>query len=187
LGCNDRFEETARAVISTRLNEVAELRTAIISAEQSQDLHDLRIAAKRLRYSLDMFAVCFPPKTAHEFADRVRDVQDVLGRIHDLDVLNELLHQELRSLDDHTRENVVERLQSSPAGVERDVLLRSALRRDAQRGARAGLYRIIAAKLDERARKYDEFAALWDVWERDDVVGQIRAMISIPVVDAGSP
>src|SRR4051794_7976815 len=48
--------------------------------------HDMRIAAKRLRYVLEVTGFCFgrPADTARR---RARDLQDILGEIHDCDVM----------------------------------------------------------------------------------------------------
>jgi CHAD domain len=186
LECGATFAETARAVLAARLDEVAQIRTAITGAGQSEDLHDLRIAAKRLRYSLETFEACFPSKAAHTWANRVRDLQDVLGRIHDLDVLMALLTDRLRDLDDRERKRVIALLRSSMDGPERELLLHAALYDDLQRETRAGLYRVVGLKLDERKRRYEDFTELWSTWEREDVFGQIHGMISGQEADASS-
>jgi hypothetical protein len=172
------LRDTARLVIGARLDELEELRTRITDEEQSEALHDLRIAAKRLRYGLEMFAVCFSPKSAQKSADRVRELQDLLGRIHDLDVFTELLETRLRELDSRVRADTIVAVRSAPRGPERDAALRVALRRDTTRGARAGLYRVIAAKADERATRYDEFLRLWHAWEDEQFVESVRETIA---------
>lgn len=186
LECGATFAETARAVLAARLDELAQIRTTIAGADQSEDLHDLRIAAKRLRYSLEMFDVCFPSNAARGWANTVRDLQDVLGRIHDLDVLTTLLTDRLRDVDDREREHVIGILRSSRDGPERESLLRAAIYDGAQQESRAGLYRVVGLKLDERRRRYGEFIELWSRWEREDVLGQVRRMISGQKTDASS-
>ena len=52
------------------------------------ELHALRISCKRLRYSLELFAPALPKlKSA---AERLRQLQDELGEVHDCDVLLQL-------------------------------------------------------------------------------------------------
>ena len=48
-------------------------------------LHDMRIAAKRLRYILEVTGPCFGPY-AGSAVKLVKDLQDLLGEIHDCDV-----------------------------------------------------------------------------------------------------
>jgi hypothetical protein len=49
------------------------------------ELHDMRIAAKRLRYVLELTAPCFGAY-ATTATKHVKDLQDLLGEIHDCDV-----------------------------------------------------------------------------------------------------
>jgi CHAD domain-containing protein len=55
------------------------------------ELHEMRIAAKRLRYTLEIFQDAFQnPAEAEllaEFLTSVRDLQEILGELHDADVL----------------------------------------------------------------------------------------------------
>ena len=49
-------------------------------------MHDMRIAAKRLRYVLELVGFCFGEVGA-EAQSRARELQEVLGEIHDCDVM----------------------------------------------------------------------------------------------------
>jgi CHAD domain len=53
-------------------------------------LHNLRIAAKRLRYTLEIFEDVLPP-TVQAMADELAQIQDELGALHDSDVMIALL------------------------------------------------------------------------------------------------
>jgi inorganic triphosphatase YgiF len=46
--------------------------------------HDVRIAAKKLRYSAEAFASLFPEKAVRRFVGRMKDLQDELGALNDL-------------------------------------------------------------------------------------------------------
>lgn len=83
---------TARDVIDrivrTRREEAVELSTAVDSREM-QELHDFRIACKRLRYALERFCKRVPEWKAP--AARLAEIQDALGEAHDRDVLLTIL------------------------------------------------------------------------------------------------
>lgn len=61
-------------------------------------LHDLRIAFKRLRYTVDSFTDVLGTG-ANAFIDQVKDVQDYLGRMNDIVVASEALNK-LKKLDE---------------------------------------------------------------------------------------
>ncbi len=61
--------------------------------------HDMRIAAKRLRYVLEATGFCFG-KPAAGARRAARDLQDLLGEIHDVDVMLPRLAEHRRSMRD---------------------------------------------------------------------------------------
>jgi CHAD domain-containing protein len=74
----------AERIMRTRLDEMLALAPAALDPTASAAQHDLRIAAKRVRYVLEIFGPCFgsEAKTARDAAKRL---QGVLGEIHDCD------------------------------------------------------------------------------------------------------
>ena len=68
-----------------RLDELCSFMPRAADPEQVVALHDMRIAAKRLRYILELTAPCFGPY-AEKAGKLAKDVQDLLGEIHDCDV-----------------------------------------------------------------------------------------------------
>ena len=92
-----RLDENAARIVLVRLDEVRELAPKALAPDAGEAQHDLRIAAKRLRYVLEITGFCF-----HEPADsarkRARDLQEVLGDIHDCDVMLPLVLDQLDAL-----------------------------------------------------------------------------------------
>jgi CHAD domain-containing protein len=76
----------AERIVRTRLGELRSLAPAALEPSASTAQHDMRIAAKRLRYVLETAGPCFgaEAKAAREAAKRL---QGVLGDIHDCDVM----------------------------------------------------------------------------------------------------
>ena len=78
--------DNAERIVRLRLNELCAFVPAALDVEEVEALHDMRIAAKRLRYVLEVTArSCFGPY-ARTAAKRTRDLQDLIGEIHDCDV-----------------------------------------------------------------------------------------------------
>ena len=78
--------DNAARIIRVRLDEMRSFAPAALESERIRDQHDMRIAAKRLRYVLETTEFCFgkPAQTARR---RARDLQDLLGELHDCDVM----------------------------------------------------------------------------------------------------
>lgn len=73
-------------IVTVRLDEVRGFAEAALSPDASETQHNLRIAAKRLRYVLEIFAPCLggEGKAARDAAKRL---QSVLGDLHDCDLM----------------------------------------------------------------------------------------------------
>ncbi|HSC45274.1 MAG TPA: CHAD domain-containing protein [Candidatus Acidoferrum sp.] len=79
--------DAARCLALERLEDAQELHRRAMRTESPGPWHTLRIGVKRFRYTVESLA----PALHARWADSLKDVQDVLGDIHDLDVLQELV------------------------------------------------------------------------------------------------
>ncbi len=82
----------AAEMIEARLDEMLEWEPHLAFADHAREHHDLRKAAKRLRYAMEIFAPVYATYTTlgQQFAGALECIQEVqwrMGRIHDLDVL----------------------------------------------------------------------------------------------------
>jgi CHAD domain len=89
-------------IVATRLDELCAFIPRALDPARVKALHDMRIAAKRLRYILEVGAEpCFGPY-ATTAIKRTKDLQDLLGELHDCDVQLprvRALQDELRAAD----------------------------------------------------------------------------------------
>ncbi len=76
----------AERIVCTRLDELLTLAPAALEPSAATAQHDMRIAAKRLRYVLEIAGPCFGPE-AEAARDAAKRLQGVLGEIHDCDVM----------------------------------------------------------------------------------------------------
>jgi CHAD domain-containing protein len=79
------LRENARRIIDVRAAEVRSFSPGVLDPRNVEDLHDMRIAAKRLRYVLELTEPVFG-EPAEQGAKRAKKLQDLLGEIHDCDV-----------------------------------------------------------------------------------------------------
>jgi len=73
-------------IVSVRVDELRSFAEAALAADASEAQHNLRIAAKRLRYVLEIFASCLGGE-AKAARDAAKRLQSVLGDLHDCDLM----------------------------------------------------------------------------------------------------
>ncbi len=83
------LSETSRIVLRQKLNGVLSSIKKYFTNTSPDNLHNLRIALRRLRYNLEIFITCFDEKEIILFYQKVENLQDVTGNLRDLDVLSE--------------------------------------------------------------------------------------------------
>ena len=76
----------ARRIVAVRTAELYAFLPEALDERAVTALHDMRIAAKRLRYVLELVGFCFG-EVGGEAQGRARELQEVLGEIHDCDVM----------------------------------------------------------------------------------------------------
>lgn len=137
------FAECLESALEVRAGEFARLAERGLAERDLALLHDARIAAKRLRYILELSGPLLGDEAAAG-ARRIRRIQDVLGELNDRVLLLP------RVLDR------IERARADDA---------AALREGAAAAPNRGLYRgleLLAARLTaERESLIDGFADLW--------------------------
>lgn len=95
------LRRNAALILETRLDELRALAATALEPSASTAQHDARIAAKRLRYLLEIVGGCFgdEAEVAHDAAKRL---QGVLGDLHDCDVMLPLAAG-IESLETHLK------------------------------------------------------------------------------------
>lgn len=84
-GKENCFYAQAPSLIAPPLKELLDLSWALEDPSNVSELHQMRIAAKRLRYSMETFVPCFGQALIEKIED-VKLLQEKLGQIHDCDV-----------------------------------------------------------------------------------------------------
>jgi CHAD domain-containing protein len=79
------YLDMARSVILDRLKELEKLSNSLYRPLKPSPLHDMRIAAKRLRYAIELFQVCWGADIV-PFAAETARLQTSLGDLHDCDI-----------------------------------------------------------------------------------------------------
>lgn len=78
------FATVSQEIIRDRLKEFEKRSDGLFKPLDVNALHELRIAAKRLRYAIELLAPCFP-RSISTHAKRAARLQAALGDLHDCD------------------------------------------------------------------------------------------------------
>jgi hypothetical protein len=163
--------ENARRIVQVRVGELLKLGQKALDPADEKSLHDTRIAAKRLRYVLEMHTPVFG-KPAARAAKEARKLQDLLGEIHDCDELLPVVrtHVGRMRLEDAAA------VRAKAGGRANDLdpeLLREAPHRTRYRG-------LEVLDVYTRARRdvlYARFLREWRRLERQDYEAQVEEAV----------
>ncbi|GAC1386922.1 MAG: hypothetical protein NVSMB33_16480 [Ktedonobacteraceae bacterium] len=90
--------KNARIIAKARLEDMYAWAKYVDNPYYVHELHDMRIAAKRLRYTLEIFEEVLPD-ACKPLLKEVEQIQEELGTLHDSDVMIALLRPCLGSQD----------------------------------------------------------------------------------------
>ena len=167
-------------VMSARLRDLVDRfrdRLGRVTSIANQDAaHDVRIAGKRVRYLLEPLATL--PEGA-SLVDRFKRLQDVLGEMHDADVLAGAVAAAMEKAATERGRRVAALVR------EGETLDRAALRRERRRDPMPGLLALAALAQTRRERAWTEFERDW--------LGQAEELLLAPAtqlavaLEASSP
>ncbi len=83
---DDPFRVAAANVVSVRGDELFEQSVNVLDISDIERVHDMRVATRRLRAVLEIFAPCFEPTLHRGVLRDVRSLADALGERRDPDV-----------------------------------------------------------------------------------------------------
>jgi hypothetical protein len=146
-------------VVLVRLEELLDYADALRDPGRVEELHAMRIAAKRLRYTLEIFHPTLAPDAGVLLA-QVEEIQERLGKIHDHDVLVPQLER--------TLEREMER--------EKKRMLKGAP--EAPFLAAEGLVPLIGRLRAEREQMHAAFVAFWDGLPPDTFSDRLTRLVS---------
>ncbi len=159
-------EQNAHCIIRTRLEELYSWAAAADKPYEVHGLHNLRIAAKRLRYTLEIFEDVLP-STGQAITKELAQIQDELGALHDSDVMIALLRLCMGGEDAGVAYEValVEAGKQKSKGklLLKPALVASVLDPEVASSAeqRYGLEQLLRRQLDAREDQYQAFRKHW--------------------------
>jgi CHAD domain-containing protein len=86
LDCGEPFGRAAVRVVEVRCAEVLEHSEGVLDVADIERVHDMRVATRRLRAAMEVFASCFPRKRHKASLQEVKAIAGALGDRRDADV-----------------------------------------------------------------------------------------------------
>ena len=167
--------DNARRVLAVRIAEFYSFQPIVSHPELSEALHDMRISAKRLRYTLELFRSQFG-KAGERQIERVKAIQELLGALHDHDVRIDLIGEELSQLmveqSRKTRSDIADASPNELAAIAAAAL------RPPPDDPRRGLIALLGREHAGRRAAYAQFRELWDTYSGD---GMRRDLVELSV------
>ena len=159
--------ENVERIVRVRLDELCGFMPRAGDPAEVEALHDMRIAAKRLRYILEVTAPCFGDY-ATSAVKATKELQDLLGEIHDCDVQLPDVRRRLARV-------VVEDARAlTAAGAGAADLEPATLREAPHRDAYAGLVALTAYLQARRDLLFGRFLDFWTDLERKGFVARLE-------------
>jgi CHAD domain-containing protein len=81
------YREAAARTVAVRAQELFEHAEGVLDTSDIERVHDMRVASRRLRAVLEIYAPCFPRTQFKPLLKEVKDLADALGERRDPDVL----------------------------------------------------------------------------------------------------
>ena len=166
------LDAALRRIAETRLDELHSFEHAVHDPDAVEDLHDMRIAAKRLRYVLELSEPVLGPPAA-KGAKQAKKLQDLLGEIHDCDEHLPLVERRLARL----REEDAAAVQAA-AGRNASDLDPVALREAPHRRHYSGLESLSAYLRARRGVLYRRFVREWTRLEKAGFRASLNGQVS---------
>jgi CHAD domain-containing protein len=81
-----QFKKSANLILKNRIESMMAFTQKYFEDLSVENLHDVRIALRRVRYSMELFVVCYDKKIFIKFYNKVQLLQDLSGNVRDVDI-----------------------------------------------------------------------------------------------------
>ena len=148
------YRDVARSTILNRLEELEKLSDSLYHPLKTKPLHKMRIAAKELRYAIELFDQCWENSIV-VFAKKLAKLQTALGDLHDCDVW---IADSGDYLSDPTKQKA-----TGQAAKEQEV---------------AAVW-LLAYFVRLRTKHFRNALARWRDWDTNDSTEQLRKIVQV--------
>lgn len=152
------FRQAGREVITARVAALQELSDSLHHPFDIEPLHAMRIAAKRLRYAMELFAPCWGGKLT-ACSREVAELQTSLGELRDCDIW-------IADLGARLDRNRAESTDSAPNSADEQGQVR-----------RAAVW-LLNHFTKERGKHFRQSLARWEKWETTAFFARMESVLN---------
>jgi CHAD domain-containing protein len=113
-----QLSKTAKTILKSRIESLLLNVENYFSNFSVENLHDVRIALRRVRYSMELFIVCFEKKKFLKFYINIQKLQDYSGNVRDVDISLEILVSLLTENRIEIDKNIITRANEKKVSLE---------------------------------------------------------------------
>ena len=178
--CEAPVIENARRIIMVRLEELLSWTPYIDDPVNVPEIHHMRIAAKRLRYTLELFRPILG-KGTNGLIDEIKTIQSYIGTMHDADVMIERVVGMITAETSESMARMLDIATATERGTvpqRRQRMRSAAVARQTVRNEVA-LYTLVAQHADHSVESYHAFIRAWGEMMETDFVGRLRQHIGV--------
>lgn len=168
LGAAPAFATVTAALLRELEGELEEHLGRVTTIADQEEAHAARIVGKRLRYLLEPLRDVLPG--SEELVARCKEMQDVLGEMHDADVAGSLLADAMEAAAAQGGVRVAEALRTAGA------LDPKAIRRARRRDPMPGLFALVQRVQARREERWRTFEAEWLAPRRERLLEPLLAL-----------
>lgn len=118
-----RVSNAAKLIIGTRLTHLLETIEKYFQNMNVENLHDVRISLRRVRYNMELFISCFNRKQFLEIYNAVQELQDLSGVVRDLDVFKENISSLVQNEKVRVNKTVLQKVEKKRIKLEEELKL----------------------------------------------------------------
>ena len=152
--------QSAHKALTSYLSNLHSHEELIFDPDQIEALHAMRIDAKHLRYTLEIFSPLYGSRS-EEFIKLTKTIQETLGDIHDCDVWIDCLPEFIQKERERTKNYY---------GHEAPFNL-----------LQPGLMHFTLVQKHLRNERYTQFIDLWNTWKEQKVWEDFNNMVDQPI------
>lgn len=118
LKCTKQIKKAADLILNNRIKSLIKYSLNYLENPSADNLHDVRIALRRVRYSMELFFNCYDEKIFLRFYNVIQNLQDLSGSVRDVDITIENINNYLTGTEIENKNLFFESLNQSKSLLE---------------------------------------------------------------------